>query len=129
LPNYISSPNLSRTEFSNESLIIDRSNSSAAALTTDGIATNNEAGRLRLFDIQVAGESDPCVETLNLTILVDNSVVEVYANDRFVLSTWIWTWFASSNKIAFYHEGSDAVEFGEVNIYEGLVDAWLERSR
>ncbi|KAI7537292.1 hypothetical protein KC343_g18128, partial [Hortaea werneckii] len=115
--------------FSNETLIIDRSNSSAAALTTNGIATTNEVGKLRLFDIQCEGETEAHVETLDLTILVDNGIVEVYANDRFVISTWVWSWYASSNNIAFFHEGSQAVKFGDVQIYEGLADAWPERSR
>ncbi|KAI7584123.1 hypothetical protein KC346_g18034, partial [Hortaea werneckii] len=115
--------------FSNETLIIDRSNSSAAALTTNGIATTNEVGKLRLFDIQCEGETEAHVETLDLTILVDNGIVEVYANDRFVISTWVWSWYTSSNNIAFFHEGSQAVKFGDVQIYEGLADAWPERSR
>jgi beta-fructofuranosidase len=29
------------------------------------------------------------IETLSLTIVVDNSVLEVYANNRFVVSTWV----------------------------------------
>ncbi|KAK5136449.1 hypothetical protein LTR08_003094 [Meristemomyces frigidus] len=116
-------------QLSNESLIIDRSNSSAAAQSTNGIATDNEAGRLRLFDIKGPAETSSRVETLELTILVDNGVVEVYANDRFVISTWVWAWYATSNQIAFFHEGPDAVEFGEVKVHEGLVDAWPERSQ
>jgi beta-fructofuranosidase len=77
------------TEFSNETLIIDRSNSSAAASTTPGIATTAQHGKLRLFDVlESSGETK--IETLDITIIVDNSVVEVWANDRFVLSTWVW---------------------------------------
>lgn len=73
-------------QFSNESMIIDRTNTSAAALTTSDIDSRNEAGRLRLFDIVEDGEER--METLDLTIVVDNSIVEVHANDRFALSTW-----------------------------------------
>ena len=74
-------------QFSNESMIIDRSNSSAAAKTTEGIDSRNEAGRLRLFDLVEDGEQR--VETLNLTIVIDNSIVEVHANGRFAISTWV----------------------------------------
>lgn len=74
-------------QFSNESIIIDRSNTSAAAKTTRGIETTTEAGRLRLFDIW-SGRNEE-IETLDLTVVVDNSVLEVYANSRFVLSTWV----------------------------------------
>lgn len=73
-------------QFSNESVIVDRSNTSAAARTTNDIDSRNEAGRLRLFDI--AQDEEPVVEVLKLTIVVDNAVVEIHANDRFVLSTW-----------------------------------------
>ncbi|THD00262.1 hypothetical protein EYZ11_000312 [Aspergillus tanneri] len=72
-------------QFSNESVIVDRSNTSAAAQTT-AIDYANEAGRLRLFDVFEDGEEE--IESLDLTIVVDNSVVEVFANGRFALSTW-----------------------------------------
>jgi beta-fructofuranosidase len=113
-------------QFSNESLIVDRSDSSAAAATTQGISTNNEAGRLRLFDIATSHDSSS-IETLTLTIVVDNSIVEVYANDRFVLSTWVWSWYDESTEIRFYYEGSGGVTFGNTTVYEGLVDAWPKR--
>lgn len=74
-------------QFSNESIVIDRTNSSAAARSSAGIDSRNEAGRLRLFDI--AQDNDAVVETLQLTIVVDNAVVEVHANGRFALSTWV----------------------------------------
>ncbi|KAI1781355.1 glycoside hydrolase family 32 protein [Hypoxylon cercidicola] len=73
-------------QFSNESIIIDRSNTSAAAKTTNGIQSSNEAGRLRLFDLVQDGEQQ--MESLDLTIVVDNSIVEVHANGRFAISTW-----------------------------------------
>ncbi|KAK4891454.1 hypothetical protein LTR27_009949 [Elasticomyces elasticus] len=113
-------------QWANESIIVDRSGSSAVAETTPGILTNNEAGKLRLFNI-AAGSGSSSVETLNLTIVVDNSVVEVYANDRFVLSTWIWSWYDESTLISFFHEGSTEVRFGATQLYEGLVDAWPAR--
>ena len=49
-----------------------------------------EAGKLRLFDIREPASGESKIETLDLTVVVDNSVVEVYANDRFVMSTWVW---------------------------------------
>ncbi|KAF2717515.1 glycoside hydrolase family 32 protein [Polychaeton citri CBS 116435] len=116
-------------QFSNESVIVDRSSTSAAALTTDGIATANETGKLRLFDILEPGSTTSAIEPLNLTVIVDNAVVEIYINDRFALSTWAWSWYANSTGIAFFYEGSVGVEFGDVQVYEGLVDAWPERPR
>jgi beta-fructofuranosidase len=112
-------------QFSNESLIIDRSNSSAAASTTPGINTDNESGKLRLFD--VLGENGAEVERLDLTIVVDGGVVEVHANGRVAVSTWIWSWYENSRDVGFFVQGGK-VEFSNVTIWEGLVDAWPGRS-
>lgn len=113
-------------QFSNETVMIDRTNTSAAALTTDGIDSRNEYGRLRLFDV-VEGEQK-VVETLNLTIVVDNSIVEVHANGRFAISTWARSWYDSSREIRFFQDGSGEVTFGNVTVYEGLYDAWPGRT-
>ncbi|KAF2732900.1 extracellular invertase [Polyplosphaeria fusca] len=111
--------------FSNESFVIDRSTSSAAANTTPGIDTRNESGKLRLFDVPI--DTGSAIETLNLTIIVDGGIIEVHANGRFALSTWVWSWYESSRGIEFLVDGGE-VEFGNVTIWEGLVDAWPERS-
>jgi beta-fructofuranosidase len=112
-------------QFSNESLVIDRSNSSAVAATTPGINTDNESGKFRLFDVPTANGTS--IETLNLTIVVDGGVVEVHANDRFAVSTWVWSWYEDSTDVGFFVEGGE-VEFSEVKIWEGLVDAWPSRN-
>lgn len=73
---------------SDDTFTIDRSNSSAGAiLNRKNFDTRTETGLLRLFDIEQDGEQ--VIETLQLTVVVDNSIVEVYANDRFAMSTWI----------------------------------------
>ncbi|KAK9795992.1 putative Glycosyl hydrolase [Seiridium cardinale] len=112
-------------QFSNESMIIDRTNTSAAAKTTNGIDSRNEAGRLRLFDI--VENDEVVVETLELTIVVDNAVVEVHANDRFALSTWARSWYSNSTEIRFFYEGDDEVIFKDIIVQEGLYEAWPER--
>ncbi|KFY00614.1 hypothetical protein O988_03218 [Pseudogymnoascus sp. VKM F-3808] len=114
-------------QFSNESIIIDRTNSSAASKTTDGIDARNESGKLRLFDIMEHGKER--IETLELTIVVDNSIVEVHANSRFAVSTWARSWYTASKEIRFLVDGEGEVEFGKVTIHEGLFDAWPERNR
>ncbi|KAG5664601.1 hypothetical protein KAF25_008335 [Fusarium avenaceum] len=114
-------------QFSNESMVIDRSNTSAAALTTSDIDSKNESGRLRLFDVVVDDEEQ--IETLDLTIVVDNAIVEVHANDRFGISTWARSWYADSTDIRFFHSGSGEVTFSNVTIHEGLAEAWPERKR
>ncbi|KAK6071530.1 hypothetical protein SCUP234_09641 [Seiridium cupressi] len=112
-------------QFSNESIIVDRTNTSAAAKTTNGIDSRNEAGRLRLFDI--AKNDEVVVETLELTIVVDNAVVEVHANGQFALSTWARSWYSNSTGIRFFSEGDDAIVFKDIIVHEGLYEAWPER--
>ncbi|KAI0835677.1 glycoside hydrolase family 32 protein [Hypoxylon sp. FL0890] len=112
-------------QFSNESIVVDRSNSCAAAKTTNGIDSRNESGRLRLFDLTQDGQQK--IEALNLTIVVDNSIVEVHANGRFALSTWARSWYASSRGIRFFQDGNGEVMFGDVTVHEGLYDAWPDR--
>ncbi|KAE8396353.1 glycosyl hydrolase [Aspergillus alliaceus] len=111
-------------QFSNESIIVDRSHTSAAAKTTNGIVSTNESGRLRLFDLQGEGEE---IETLDLTIVVDNAVIEVYANGRFALGTWARSWYQNSTDIKFFHNGAGEVTFSNVTVSEGLFEAWPER--
>lgn len=115
-------------QFSNESLIIDRSNSSAAASTNPGILSGNEAGKLRLFDIASGSGNSSSIEALDLTIIVDNSIVEVYVNNRFALSTWVWSWYEESTQISFFYEGAEGVQYDNTTVYEGLFDAWPMRA-
>lgn len=112
-------------QFSNENLVVDRSSSSAAAATNDWVLTETESEKFRLFDVPSANGSG--VETLDLTIVVDGGIVEVHVNNRYALSTWVWSWYEDSGNIRFIAEGGE-VEFGDVTIWEGLVDAWPERS-
>lgn len=66
---------------------MERSNSSAAARKNPGFDTTDESGKLRLFNIKQDGQTQ--IEKLRLRIVVDNSIIEVYANDRFALSTLV----------------------------------------
>ncbi|KAJ5401088.1 hypothetical protein N7465_011577 [Penicillium sp. CMV-2018d] len=175
-------------QFSNESIMIDRSQTSAAGDTTTGIDASPESGRLRLFDINdscgnnggngghggsgghggqggYAGngdhncggkgekgerhstncKSDPAsgsdahnshstqvgehIETLSLTVVVDNSVLEVYANSRFVLSTWVRPWYQNSTEIRFFQNGEGEASFSNIHVADGLYDAYPDRDQ
>jgi len=116
-------------QFSNESFVVDRSQSTAIAATTNGIDTRNEAGRFRLWDIKNPSDGTVEIETLDLQIIVDNSIIEIFANGRFALSTQVYPWYANSTGISYFVEGGEQVAFSNVTVYEGLTDAWPERSR
>ncbi|KAL4787745.1 glycosyl hydrolase [Aspergillus varians] len=157
-------------QFSNESIVIDRANTSAASLTTPGIDSVTESGRIRLFDtsercgknkedgkdedekakdkgndesnndhekergqrkpessIPTHGSYEEEIETLDITIVSDNSVLEVYANSRFALSTWARPWYSNSTGIRFFHNGEGNVRFDNIVLYDGLYDAYPDR--
>ncbi|KAJ5512280.1 Concanavalin A-like lectin/glucanases superfamily [Penicillium fimorum] len=146
-------------QFSNESIMIDRSQTSAAGSTTTGIDASPESGRIRLFDISdncgthgnrkdeefehdltsnhVWGSDDHTstsngagsehIETLSLTIVVDNSVLEVYANSRFVLSTWVRPWYKDSTEIRFFQNGEGEASYSNIRVADGLYDAYPDR--
>ncbi|EOA86148.1 hypothetical protein ACJQWK_11917 [Exserohilum turcicum] len=124
-------------DMATEQLVVLRGNSSAAAKTTPGIASDDEAGLLRLFDVPSSSSSSSSttdtttgtdvqaqVETLHLTIVVDGGILEVHANDRFALSTWVRPWYTDSTGISFFLEGTATAELSNVTVYEGLVHAW-----
>lgn len=115
-------------QISNDTLLVDRSKSSAAAATTGGtkVDVRPEKGLIRLFDMLEDGEAT--VETLRLTVVVDNSIVEIHANDRFAISTWIKPWYSASTDISFFAEGTGSVEFSDITIHEGLYDAFPHRT-
>jgi beta-fructofuranosidase len=70
-------------------------------------------------------------QTLNLTIVVDNSVVEVYANDETVITTRVYPWLTASNGAGFLIKGGGGAEstvyYSNVEVWDGLINAWPER--
>ena len=37
------------------------------------------------------------------------------------------SWYSASTQLGFIVEGSEEISFGNVTVYEGLVNAWPER--
>ena len=68
---------------------------------------------------------DGQLQSLDLHIFVDNSIVEIYANGVFCLTTRIYPTADDANELGFLvKEGS--VEFGEMTIWDG---AWPGRPK
>jgi len=78
---------------SNETVVIDRLHSSV--INTYGNGT--EYGKLRLWDIQTGNSTRP--QSLNLTAIVDNSILEVFANDQLFITTRIYPWYSNSTGV------------------------------
>lgn len=99
-------------DLSKNSITIDRSRSSLDKLG----ATSPEAGSLHL----------QAEEDLHIRIFVDESIVEVFANDRFALSSRIYPSMEISKGASYDFGGFDEgnVKFG---CWEGLKDVWAGR--
>ncbi|KAJ7660076.1 glycosyl hydrolase [Mycena rosella] len=108
----------------NETLIVDRSRNSLIA----SYGTETEVAKLRLWPILNGNTST--IQTLNLTVIVDNSALEVYANDVAVVTTRIYPWLSASTGAGFFvlpptnGTGSGNVSYSQVELWDGLINAW-----
>ena len=67
-------------------------------------------------------------ELLYLRIFVDNSLVEIYANNRTVISTHIYPSQLNSTDIGYFVGGSgDSVTFSDVSLWSNLQNAFPQR--
>jgi len=108
----------------NETLVVNRSASSLVP----SYGKDTEYGKLRLWPIKEGNSS--IIQALNLTIVVDNSVVEIYANDVTVLTTRVYPWLAVSKGAGFFtgsSTGNVTVTYNKVEFWDGLVNAWPQR--
>ncbi|EFP78860.2 hypothetical protein PGT21_031694 [Puccinia graminis f. sp. tritici] len=139
---------------STEYLVVDRSRSSAIP----SFGNSSERAKLRLWPIVNPVTKRVEIEPLNLTIIVDNSVVEVHANERAIITTRVYPWYEDSIGIDYLVEGRPtvvdelhlarhsalsenqnrlgshafqphSVHFTNVEIWDGLVNAWPDRPR
>ncbi|KAJ5632148.1 hypothetical protein N7490_008487 [Penicillium lividum] len=66
-------------------------------------------------------------EPIQLNIFIDGSLVEVYANDRFALTSRIYPSREDSTGISFFAEESVDVKYSQLEIWDGLLNVWPER--
>ncbi|KAJ7190926.1 glycosyl hydrolase [Mycena pura] len=110
-----------------ETLIVDRSHHSM--ITSYG--TETEVAMLRLWPILNGNVST--IQSLNLTVVVDNSALEVYSNDVAVITTRIYPWLSSSIGAGFKvlppvgESGPGRVRYDQVELWDGLLNAWPSR--
>ncbi|KAJ6486871.1 glycosyl hydrolase [Mycena sanguinolenta] len=111
----------------NETLIADRTHNSLIA----SYGTQIEVAMLRLWPI--LNGNTTTIQSLNLTIVVDNSALEIYANNVTVITTRIYPWLSASIGAGFYvlppadGVGTGSVSFDQVELWDGLVNAWPSR--
>jgi beta-fructofuranosidase len=92
-----------------------------------------DSGPFQLFRAAKSATGKHLMEDLHVTIFVDNSIVEVYANDRFALSSRIYPTLDSSLGVSCdFRDGTYMNAFVPVRkisleCWEGLAKAWPGR--
>lgn len=104
-------------EPANHTILVDRSRSSLL----DGFADVTVTGAFQPYT--VAGATEDIV----LDVFVDGSLVEVYANERFALSTRIYPSMECSTGFGVFVEEGSTATFRSVEAWVGLKNAWPER--
>lgn len=87
----------------------------------------SDFGPLRLWHIKGANGASTR-EALNLFIIVDNSIVEVYVNDHFAITSRVYPWLAASVGAGFIHQGgasSASVRIEGVELWDGLSESCM----
>jgi beta-fructofuranosidase len=111
-------------------ITVDRS---ASSLTNGN--PEPESGPFQVFRTVTSATGEHIVEDLHVNIFVDNSIIEIYANDRFALSSRIYPTLDSSLGVSCnFRDGthiSASVPVGKVSLecWEGLAKAWPGRER
>jgi beta-fructofuranosidase len=95
---------------------VDRSKSSPF----EEFNNSTEVAKFRLWE-----KADEGLETLNVRLFADGSVVELYINDRFALTTRIYP-SEDSCEIGYYTDGGIA-KYSDIEVWDGLANAWPSR--
>lgn len=109
-------------------ITVDRS---ATSLTNGN--PEPDSGPFQLFKTTALTDGEQAFEDLHVTIFVDNSIIEVYANDRFALSSRIYPSLDTSLGVSYdFRDGTDLNfplphEKVSLECWEGLVNAWPGR--
>ncbi|KAJ6125535.1 Glycoside hydrolase family 32 [Penicillium samsonianum] len=141
-------------QFSNKSIMIDRSQTSAAGSTTTGIDASPESGRLRLFDInescgthggedhstncksnpaagsdaytsQSGGVDAAHIETLSLTMWW--TTLSLSFMPTIALCCLPGPWYQNSTEIRFFQNGEGEASYSNIRVADGLYDAYPDR--
>lgn len=99
-----------------ESVVVDRSLSN----NESDIRKDTQSGPFTLFTTEEDGMET--IETLNLRIFCDGDVLEIFANDRFALSTVVFSDEKSCVGISCFVEGANLLgsKFEMISLWEGL---------
>lgn len=114
----------------NNTLGVDRAHSSLIKEFTN----YTHAGYFKPYEVLRSGgsarngsTSRTQTESIDLTIFVDGSLIEVYANDRFALTSRIYPAREDSKGVYLFEGEGVKVEYSHVEIWDGLRNVWPHR--
>jgi sucrose-6-phosphate hydrolase SacC (GH32 family) len=109
-------------EPSNNTIVVDRSHSSLL----DGFANSSVIGYFYPYTIQ-GDYGNATKEALTWDIFVDGSLVEIYVNDRFALTTRIYPSMESSTGVGIYVPSGSSATFESIDMWSTLYNVFPER--
>lgn len=107
---------------SNNSIAVDRAHSSLINM----FANDTHEGYFEPYTVREKNGKD-VIEAIHMSIFVDGSLVEVYVNERFALTTRIYPSREDSTGVALYAAPGAKVEYSDVEIWDGLLNVWPGR--
>ncbi|WPH04191.1 glycoside hydrolase family 32 protein [Acrodontium crateriforme] len=107
---------------SNNTVLVERLHSSTIVEFNNATVT----GYFYPYTVGCSGEADH-VEEIIMDVWIDGSLVEVYVNDRFALSTRIYPSMECSTGFGVYVEPGHQGSFKSVEAYMGTLNVWPER--
>jgi len=109
-------------EPSNNTILVERLHSSTIVEFNNVTVT----GYFHPYTIQSA-ENDAAREAISMDVFVDGSIVEVYVNERFALTTRIYPSMECSTGFGVYVAPGGNATFGSVEAWMGTLNVWPER--
>ncbi|KAJ5684425.1 uncharacterized protein N7477_000770 [Penicillium maclennaniae] len=103
---------------SSNSVSVNRTHSSLI----DMFANNTHVGYFEPY--QFANGS---TESIEMDIFVDGSLVEVYLNERFALTSRIYPSREDSVEVSLFSAPGVEVEYSKIEVWDGLLKAWPDR--
>ena len=107
---------------SNSTLLVERAHSSNFG---DNVQTYTVTGYFHPYTISSGGEESS--ESITMDVFLDGSLVEIYVNDRFAMSTRIYPANSCSNGYGVYVEPGSKAAFESIEAWEDLLHIWPER--
>lgn len=108
---------------SNYTVVVDRSHSSLIT----GFSNASIYAYFRPYWVLPEGGGEAQMESLNWNIILDGSLLEIFLNDRFALTTRIYPSLENSTGIDVFVGDDASVHVENVNYWADLYNVWPER--